>query len=79
MMAVIDNLSNSSIDTLNNVKKIISKILTFEIDLLITRICKGIQKGIPNVITHGIKILSESVSFPLRYYKNNIKLLIFWN
>ena len=34
-VAVIDNLSNSSIDTLNNVKKIISRDFNFyEVDLL---------------------------------------------
>ena len=76
-VAVIDNLSNSSIDTLNNVKKIISRDFNFyEVDLLnLQESAKVFKKELPNVVIHlaGLKSLSESVSFPLRYYKNNIQ------
>ena len=78
-VAVIDNLSNSSIDTLNNVKKIISRDFNFyEVDLLnLQESAKVFKKELPNVVIHlaGLKSLSESVSFPLRYYKNNIQVL----
>lgn len=78
---VIDNLSNSSEEALNRVKKITGKGLTFyEQDLLDKKALKSIFKThqIDSVIHFaGYKAVGESVEKPLMYYHNNITSTIY--
>ena len=73
---VYDNLSNSSLKSLNAVEKIINKSITFiEGDI---RDKKSLQKlfskyDIDSVIHFaGLKAVGESVSNPIEYYDNNV-------
>lgn len=78
---VIDNLSNSSEEALNRVKKITGKDLTFyEQDLLNKKALDSIFKTheIDSVIHFaGYKAVGESVAKPLMYYNNNITSTIY--
>lgn len=73
---VVDNLSNSSKEALNRVKKITGKELTFyEEDLLNKSSIQAIfsKNDIDSVIHFaGFKAVGESVAKPLSYYQNNI-------
>ncbi|MEQ8525440.1 UDP-glucose 4-epimerase GalE [Gracilimonas sp.] len=73
---VIDNLSNSSEESLKRVKKITGKDLTFyKEDLLNKNALEDIfsQHNIDSVIHFaGYKAVGESVQKPLQYYDNNI-------
>jgi UDP-glucose 4-epimerase len=75
-LVVIDNFSNSKMDSLNRVKELTGKDVTFyEVDLLnresVDKIFK--QHSIEAVIHFaGLKAVGESVSLPLHYYHNNI-------
>lgn len=73
---VLDNLSNSSEESLNRVKKITGKTLSFyKADLLNKEQIKVIfsDHKIDAVIHFaGLKAVGESVSIPLRYFHNNI-------
>jgi UDP-glucose 4-epimerase len=75
-LVVIDNFSNSKMDSLNRVKELTGKDVTFyEVDLLnrdsVVKIFK--QHSIEAVIHFaGLKAVGESVSLPLHYYHNNI-------
>jgi UDP-glucose 4-epimerase len=73
---VVDNLSNSSREALNRVKKISGKDLTFyEEDLLNKSAIDTIfeDHNIDSVIHFaGYKAVGESVDKPLKYYDNNI-------
>jgi UDP-glucose 4-epimerase len=75
-LVVIDNFSNSKMDSLNRVKELTGKDVTFyEVDLLnrddVDKIFN--QHSIEAVIHFaGLKAVGESVSLPLRYYHNNI-------
>ncbi|MEX0845497.1 MAG: UDP-glucose 4-epimerase GalE [Balneolaceae bacterium] len=73
---VIDNLSNSSEEALNRVKKITGKDLTFyNEDLLNKKAVEHIfsENNIDSVIHFaGYKAVGESVAKPLKYYDNNI-------
>jgi UDP-glucose 4-epimerase len=75
-LIVIDNFSNSKMDSLNRVKELTGKDVTFfEVDLLnrddVDKIFK--QHSIEAVIHFaGLKAVGESVSLPLHYYHNNI-------
>lgn len=73
---VVDNLSNSSEESLNRVKKITGKELTFyEEDLLNKNTLEDIfsHHNIDSVIHFaGYKAVGESVEKPLKYYDNNI-------
>jgi UDP-glucose 4-epimerase len=76
-VVVIDNLSNSSRESLRRVEQITGKSLTFaELDLLD-------QTGLANLFAQynieavihfsGLKSVGESVSKPLLYYQNNVQ------
>jgi UDP-glucose 4-epimerase len=75
-LVVVDNFSNSKMDSLNRVKELTGKDVTFyEVDLLnresVDKIFK--QHSIEAVIHFaGLKAVGESVSLPLHYYHNNI-------
>lgn len=75
-IAIIDNLSNSSQESLNRIKKISSKnFLFYEADLRdkskIEKIFKNHQ--IQSVMHFaGFKSVNESISEPIKYYENNV-------
>lgn len=75
-VVVFDNLCNSSEESLNRVKKITGKDLTFyEADMLDREAMEHIfeSEKIDAVIHFaGLKAVGESVSKPLEYYYNNI-------
>ena len=75
-VAVLDNLSNSSEESLHRVEKITKKSLTFfQADLLdkaaVTRIFDRFKA---DAVIHfaGLKAVGESVTMPLTYFHNNI-------
>lgn len=75
-VVVIDNLSNSSINVKDNIKKITNKDFTFyKEDLLneleLEKIFK-IEKIDGIIHFAGYKAVGESVKLPLKYYENNI-------
>ena len=75
-VVVVDNLCNSKISAIENVKKITDKDVTFyEGDVcdkeLLTKIFS--ENKIEAVIHFaGLKAVGESVKIPLKYYRNNI-------
>ena len=75
-VVIIDNLSNSKIETLDNLKKITGKdIKYYQDDVCDKKALKKIFKEnkIESVIHFaGYKAVGESVSMPLKYYRNNI-------
>jgi len=75
-IAVIDNLSNSSEESLRRIKQITGKDFNFyKVDLLDVA---GLEQVFKNekfdAVIHfaGLKAVGESVSVPLKYYQNNI-------
>ncbi len=75
-VVVVDNLSNSSQESLRRVQKITGKTLAFhKIDLLDKAALEELflQYRFDAVIHFaGLKAVGESVTIPLRYYHNNI-------
>ena len=75
-IVVLDNLSNSNIETIENIKKITGKDFPFyEINYLDRELVEKIfeENEIESVINFaGFKAVGESVSKPLEYYENNI-------
>jgi UDP-glucose 4-epimerase len=75
-LIVADNFSNSKIESLNRIKEITGKEVTFyEVDLLNREAVEMIfkQHSIEAVIHFaGLKAVGESVAIPLHYYHNNI-------
>ena len=75
-VVIIDNLSNSKIETLDNLKKITGKdIVFYQEDVCNKDALRKIFKEnkIDSVIHFaGFKAVGESVSKPLKYYRNNI-------
>lgn len=75
-VVVIDNLSNSSRESLNRVEEITGKKLVFhEADVRDRAALDGIfGVGDIDAVIHfaGLKAVGESVEKPLEYYKNNI-------
>lgn len=73
---VIDNLVNSKEESITRIREITGKALTFyKADLLDKQALNKIfkNKSIEAVMHFaGLKAVSESISFPLRYYHNNI-------
>jgi UDP-glucose 4-epimerase len=73
---VLDNLSNSKVDSLDRIREITSKDFKFyQIDLLNKGELETIfsENDIEAVIHFaGLKAVGESVSIPLHYYHNNI-------
>lgn len=75
-VVVVDNLSNSSKESLDRVEKITGKTLKFyEADILDKEALENIfqQEKIDSVIHFaGLKAVGESVAKPLEYYHNNV-------
>ena len=75
-LVVVDNLSNSSKESLKRVQKITGKTLTFiQCDLLDRTLLSQVFADYqPHAVVHfaGLKAVGESVEKPLLYYKNNV-------
>ena len=75
-LIVLDNLSNSKIDTLDRVKEITGKNITFYKADLVNReeVVNVFKKHHIDAVIHfaGLKAVGESVRLPLFYYQNNI-------
>jgi UDP-glucose 4-epimerase len=75
-LVIIDNFSNSKLESLNRVREITGKDFKFyEVDLLDRDRLEGVfsDHNIEAVIhLAGLKAVGESVSIPLHYYHNNI-------
>jgi len=75
-VTVIDNLSNSSIESLNRVERICNKKPTFhKCDIRDTNTLRNLfsQYNFTDVIHFaGLKAVGESVEKPLEYYDNNV-------
>jgi UDP-glucose 4-epimerase len=75
-VVAVDNLSNSSKESLNRVQKITGKTLTFvQCDLLDRALLDQIFADYqPDAVVHfaGLKAVGESMVNPLDYYKNNV-------
>ncbi|WP_404290855.1 UDP-glucose 4-epimerase GalE [Glutamicibacter arilaitensis] len=75
-VSVIDNFSNSSPESLRRVVGIAGQNLdAYQIDLLDTsRLTQAVCEIKPDAVIHfaGLKAVGESVSQPLKYYKNNV-------
>ena len=75
-IAVLDNLDNSCVESMNRVKKICGKDFKFyEVDLLdYDATEKVFEENDFDAVIHfaGLKAVGESVRMPLRYYHNNI-------
>lgn len=73
---VVDNLSNSSEESLNRVEQITGKTLEFnKVDLLDNpALQKVFRNSEINAVIHfaGLKAVGESVEIPLQYYHNNV-------
>ena len=78
---IVDNLSNSTIDVLDNITKITGKKPLFEkfdlTDAEKTSAFFDLHKDI-NAVIHfaAFKAVGESVEFPLKYYRNNLVSLV---
>lgn len=75
-VVVVDNLSNSSEESLRRVRKITGKTLEFyKVDLLNkAHLVEVFDKHQFDAVIHfaGLKAVGESVDIPLKYYHNNI-------
>ena len=75
-VVVVDNLCNSSVQSLDRVREITGKSLTFhQVDLLDRTALDGLFRstGVDAVIHFaGLKAVGESVEKPLAYYHNNL-------
>ncbi|WP_210433553.1 UDP-glucose 4-epimerase GalE [Zobellella endophytica] len=75
-VVVLDNLSNSSLESLNRVEKICGRSLHFiKGDIRNTKILNDIfNKFDIEAVLHfaGLKSVSESIKMPLNYYENNL-------
>jgi UDP-glucose 4-epimerase len=75
-VVVVDNLSNSKVESLRRVQEITGKSLVFhQIDLLDQIALNALfEINQFEAVIHfaGLKAVGESVSVPLRYYKNNV-------
>ncbi|WP_459501908.1 UDP-glucose 4-epimerase GalE [Bacillus sp. C1] len=73
---VVDNFSNSSVESLNRVKEITGKQFAFYKESLLNRdaIDMVFKENKIEAVIHlaGFKSVGESVAFPLTYYHNNI-------
>lgn len=75
-VVVVDNLSNSSKESIRRVEKITnSKVPFYQIDLRDTKALEKvfIDHKIDGVIHFaGLKVVNESINLPIKYYDNNI-------
>jgi UDP-glucose 4-epimerase len=73
---VVDNLSNSKVESLERVQELAGKKLVFhEVDLLDRKSLDAVFSGTSvDAVVHfaGLKAVGESVSIPLSYYHNNV-------
>ena len=73
---IVDNLVNSKKETLDNIKKITGKSVTFyQEDLCnLESLEKIFLENEIDAVIHfaGLKAVGESVEIPLRYYQNNL-------
>lgn len=73
---VVDNLSNSSEESLKRVRELTGKnILFYQADLLdYSTLDEIFDENVVDAVIHfaGLKAVGESVSIPLRYYHNNL-------
>ncbi|HDR7367089.1 UDP-glucose 4-epimerase GalE [Bacillus toyonensis] len=73
---VVDNLSNSSVESINRVKEITGKQFKFYNEDVLNReaLDKIFEENIIDAVVHfaGFKAVGESVAIPLTYYHNNI-------
>src|SRR4051812_1859636 len=75
-VVVVDNLMNSSPESLRRVEKLTGKQVDFrELDLLDAAAVDNVfEEGGFDAVIHfaGLKAVGESVAKPLMYYKNNV-------
>lgn len=75
-LVIADNLSNSTVKTLNNLKKIVQEeILFYNIDICNEEQLDELFNNYSFAgVVHfaGYKAVGESVEFPLKYYSNNL-------
>jgi UDP-glucose 4-epimerase len=75
-VVVVDNLSNSSEESLRRVQALAGKPLEFhKVDLLDREALDAVFAGVEvDAVIHfaGLKAVGESVEIPLRYYHNNV-------
>ena len=75
-VVVVDNLSNSKVDSLQRVQALTGQELTFhQADLRSTKAIKKIfRREMIDAVIHfaGLKAVGESTEIPLAYYQNNI-------
>ncbi|PER82245.1 UDP-glucose 4-epimerase GalE [Bacillus cereus] len=73
---VVDNLSNSSVESINRVKEITGKQFKFYNEDVLNREALDMifEKNMIDAVIHfaGFKAVGESVAIPLTYYHNNI-------
>ena len=75
-VVVVDNLSNSSMESIKRVEKLAGKSISFyENDILDKKALQEIfEKEKVDAVIHfaGLKAVGESCKIPLQYYKNNV-------
>ncbi|MBQ5739946.1 MAG: SDR family NAD(P)-dependent oxidoreductase, partial [Oscillospiraceae bacterium] len=76
-IVVVDNLSNSSEESLRRVEKITGKSVPFiKVDLCDEAATEEVFNKFPEIdsVIHfaGLKAVGESVAMPLAYYRNNL-------
>ncbi|CAB3996828.1 UDP-glucose 4-epimerase [Paramuricea clavata] len=76
-VVIIDNLCNSSEESVRRIKSITGKdVIFYKVDLLDKSSLEGVfEKHTFCAVMHfaGLKAVGESVSIPLKYYNNNIQ------
>ena len=75
-VVIVDNLCNSKIDAVDNIKKITSKDVTFYEEDVCDKgaLVRIFSENKIDAVIHfaGLKAVGESVKIPLRYYRNNL-------
>jgi len=75
-VVVVDNLSNSKLESLRRVQELTGKTVTFhEVNILDKEAMRGVFAEAPvDAVIHfaALKAVGESVAQPLRYYRNNV-------
>lgn len=81
-VVIVDDLSNTTVEVVNRIKKISGKEPTFIMgDLKIRNTVSGLFRAHPDIegVIHfaAFKAVGESVEKPLEYYENNISSLVY--
>ena len=75
-VTIVDNLVNSKLDNLKKIRKISKrKFYFYKLDILKNKkTYSNFKKRKINFVFHlaALKVVNESVLFPIRYYRNNI-------